>query len=343
MSFLTGMLLAVGVIAFILTNVILFMWMEFKILAHIVDRLGPMETGKFHGWLQPIADVLKFLNKEDIVPAQADKLLFKLAPFVSFIPAFMALAAIPMTKNLYIMDTDIGVFYVIALSAFTFVGMVMAGWSSHNKYSLLGAFRAAGQLLSYELPMGLAIAGVAMAAGTLRLIGIVDYQTIPNIFVQPLGFIVFAIVAEAELTRSPFDLPQSESELITGYQTEYSGMRWALFFVAEYFSLIILASLISLLFLGGWHGPWLPPLAWFIIKIYVIFIFLVWVRGTLPRVRPDQLMALGWKVLIPAALINILLTGVLVILLPHSWKLWLGVSEIVIVLAGLYWFRRILP
>ncbi len=333
-----------AMLIFVLTNIIFFIWLELKILAHISDRLGPMRTGKFHGWLQPIADVIKLLNKEDIIPKEADKLLFIAAPFVVFVPVFMTLVTIPITKGLLVRDLDIGVFYIIALSAFTFVGMIMAGWSSYNKYSLLGAFRAAGQLLSYELPLGLAIVGIVMLTDTLSLVSIVEKQNIPFILIQPIGFLIFFLASIAELTRTPFDIPQAESELVAGFFTEYSGMRWALFFLAEYASLFILSALTSLLFLGGWKGPILPPLVWFLIKVYILFFLIVWVRGTLPRVRPDQLISFGWKILLPLAFLNIFLTGLFAMITPR-FHFPLGVIEFLFLFIFLYlagrWLKRV--
>ncbi len=334
-------LVALGVLSLVLTHIIVFIWVEVKMLAHIQDRLGPMEAGSFHGWLQPIADVLKLLNKEDIVPTEVDKGIFKLAPFVVFVPTFMALAFIPLTEKLVAVDIDVGAFFVIALSSFTFVGMIMAGWSSYNKYSLLGAFRAAGQLLSYELPFGLAIAGVAMLTGSLSLVTIVKQQIVPNFLIQPLGFLIFLIAAQLELSRTPFDIPEAESELVAGFFIEYSGMRWALFYLAEYVALLILCALATLLFLGGWKGPILPPAIWFLLKIYLLFFIIVWVRGTFPRVRPDQLMVLGWKVLLPIALLNVVLTSSMIVLISN-WQIWLAIVEFIIVVATLFYIRRFL-
>lgn len=341
MALVLPLLIGLGLVIFVLTNIVFFMWAEFKIAGRVADRFGPMETGKFHGWLQPVADIVKFLNKEDIVPAQADSLIFRIAPFVGFVPAVMTLVAIPYAANLVIRNLDIGVFYVIALSSFTFVGMVMGGWASSNKFSLLGAFRAAGMLLSYELPLGMAIAGVAMMSATLSLVGIVENQTVWNVILQPIGFLVFMVAMQAELQRSPFDLAVAESELVAGYTVEYSGMRFALFQVGEFFGLWALACLAVIMFLGGWHGPVLPGVVWFFIKFFGIFIFLALSRVSIPRVRPDQLMALGWKVLLPASIANIFITATLIILVPH-YKLPLALSELVIVIVALFTIRRFL-
>ncbi len=334
-------LIALALVIFVLSNIVFFMWAEFKISGRVADRLGPMETGRFHGWAQPLADILKFLNKEDIIPANADKLIFRVAPFVGFIPVVMVLAAIPYTNKIFVRDFDIAVFFVIALSSFTFVSMVMGGWASGNKYSLLGAFRAAGMLLSYELPLGLAIAGVVMLSATLSLIGIVQHQTVWNIVLQPIGFLVFMVAMQAELQRSPFDLAVAESELVAGYSVEYSGMRYAMFQLGEFFGLWALASMAVLLFLGGWHGPYLPGIVWFFIKFYGIFLFLAFSRVSVPRVRPDQLMDLGWKILLPSALVNIVITATLIVLVPH-YQLPLAISEFAILIGALYLMRRVL-
>ncbi len=334
-------LFGLGLVIFVLINIIFFMWAEFKIAGRVVDRYGPMETGRFHGWLQPVADIAKFLNKEDIIPAQADKLVFKVAPFVGFIPMVMTLVTIPYTYSLFVRNLDIGAFFIIALSSFTFVSLIMGGWASSNKYSLLGAFRAAGQLLSYELPLGLAIAGVVMLSATLNLTGIVANQTVWNIVLQPIGFLVFMVAMQAELQRSPFDLAVAESELVAGYSVEYSGMRFALFQVGEFFGLWALACLTVIMFLGGWKGPFLPPVVWFFIKFYAIFVFLAFSRVSVPRVRPDQLMTLGWKILLPAGLANIFVTSILIVLVPN-YKLPLAISGFAILITALILIRRAL-
>jgi NADH-quinone oxidoreductase subunit H len=335
MPFLWGL----GFLALVLTHTVVFIWCELKILAHVTDRLGPMTTGGFHGWLQPVADVMKLLNKEDVIPAGADRILFKAAPFIVFVPVFATLAALPLSDRIMARDFDPGVFYIMAFSGFSFVGMVVAGWSSNNKYSLLGALRAAGQLISYELPLGLAVAGVIMISGSLSLVRIVEAQTVPFLLIQPIGFLVFFIAMIAELGRTPFDLPMAESELVAGYFTEYSGMRWSLFFVGEYFALFTLSGVCAILFLGGWRGPFLPPPVWLLLKIYLLFTVLVMIRGTLPRVRPDQLMAFGWKVLVPATFVNLLLTAFFGVLV-ENFRLPLALTEFALLAVFLAATRR---
>lgn len=307
---LRNALIALGVA---IGNLIVILYMERKIIADMQLRMGPMRVG-FHGILQPIADVLKLILKEDIKPKNVDKTLFFLAPFLVFVPAFMLYMVIPAGDNLIANNLDIGVFFIIAISSIIPVGIIIAGWSSYNKYSLLGAMRSAAQQISYEVPLALSFMGIVMLAGSLSLVDIVNAQkNMWFIVFQPLPFIFYLIASLADLNRTPFDLPEAESELVQGFVTEYSGMKFALFFVAEYSNLIIVSALATILFFGGWLGPsFLPPIAWFAIKTY-IFVFLnLWIRATLPRIRIDQLMSLGWKILLPLTIANILLVGMLV-------------------------------
>jgi len=305
--------------AFIFTTSLVLMWMERKVVAHVQSRLGPMRVG-FHGVLQPVADALKMMAKEAYIPGNVDQYIYRVAPYFVFIPSFIILVTIPVAPNLVVRELSIGIFYIISVLAMTTVGIMMAGWSSYNKYSLLGAVRSVGQLISYELPLGLVTISVVMMAGSLRLSDIVTSQKvlmgiqIPYIVFQPLGFFIFMVGALAELARVPFDLPEAESELVAGYHTEYAGMRFGMILIAEYFNMFSLCAIATLLFLGGWSGPLLPPVVWFLIKTYVLLFVLMWIRGTLPRVRADQLMDIGWKFLLPAALINVGYTGILVML-----------------------------
>jgi len=305
--------------AFIFGTSLVLMWMERKVVAHIQVRLGPMRVG-FHGTLQPIADALKMLAKEAYIPGRVDQYIYRAAPYFIFIPTFMILVTIPFAPHIVVRELSIGIFYIISILAMTTVGIMMAGWSSYNKYSLLGAVRSVGQLISYELPIGLSTICVVMLAGSLKLSDIVTSQKVllgiplPYIILQPLGFMIFMVGILAELCRIPFDLPEAESELVAGYHTEYSGLRFGLILIAEYFNMFSLCGIAVLLFLGGWNGPLLPPIVWFLIKTYFLLFALMWIRGTLPRVRPDQLMDIGWKFLLPASLINVGLTGILVML-----------------------------
>lgn len=289
-------------------------YLERRVIAFMQDRLGPNRLGP-EGLLQPVADVLKLFAKEDIVPAKADPIVFKMATVVMVVSALLVYAVIPFGPGMIISDLNIGIIYVAAVSGLSAIGMLMAGWGSNNKYALLGAMRAAAQVISYEIPLVFSIIGVAMITGSLSTVSIVNGQSAWfgwrwNIFLQPIGFIVYFISATAELNRTPFDLMEAESEIIAGYHIEYSGMRWALFFLAEYLNSFAVAALGVTLFFGGWLGPILPPYVWFILKTYALFFVFYWMRGTLPRVRIDQLMGLAWRYLLPAALANLLITGI---------------------------------
>lgn len=301
---------ALAALVFMLLNVLALTWLERKWLGHIQIRLGPMRTG-WHGLGQPFADALKSLTKEDVQAAKVDKWLFNLAPVVVFVPAYLVYLAIPVSDKLVPRNFDLSLFYVFAVAALFPIGILMAGWSSNNKYSLLGGLRAAAQQISYEVPMLLSVLGVVMLAGSLSIVDIVKAQTHGwYIIYQPVGFLLFLATLCAELNRTPFDMPEAESELVAGYQTEYSGMKFALFMLAEYSNLFILSGLAASLFLGGWQGPLLPAPVWFMVKTYSVVFLIIWIRGTLPRVRVDQLMDLGWKILLPVGLLNILFTGV---------------------------------
>lgn len=303
------------ILGFILLNVLFLIWLERKLGGHIQNRLGPIYTGPF-GLLQTLADALKVLVKEDIIPAAADRWVFMIAPLVAFVPAVMIWLVVPFAPGVQARDLNIGILYVAAMTSFSVPALLMAGWSSGNKWSLLGAFRAGAQLISYEVPLILATLAVVMLAGSLSLSDIIGAQQERAwfIFLQPLGFIVYLIAAIAELNRTPFDLPEAESELVAGFNTEYSGFRFAIFFLTEYASLLSSSAIAATLFLGGWSGPFLPPFVWFLLKTYVFVFIAMWIRFTLPRLRVDQLMNLSWKLLLPVALLNVLVTGVFVAL-----------------------------
>jgi NADH-quinone oxidoreductase subunit H len=298
-------------------------WLERKFLARLQIRYGPNRAGKF-GLLQPIADSIKMLTKEDIVPAAADRFIFLLAPAVVATTALMMFAVVPFGSSLtlfgkevplVISDLNVGLLYVFALSSLGVYGVAMGGWASNSKYSLLGGIRGAAQMISYELALGLSLVPIVMLADSFSIVEIVKAQEkYPFILVQPFAFIIFMISAMAESKRIPFDLPEAENELGAGYHTEYSGIRFGLFFLGEYVHLQVLGALVAVLFLGGWRGPILPPPIWLFIKIIFVALMMIWIRGTLPRLRYDQLMALGWKVLIPLALINIMVTGAILLL-----------------------------
>lgn len=289
---------------------------ERKVLGWAQLRTGPVRVGPW-GMFQTVADVLKLLIKEDTIPKYADKPLFRMAPIIAFVPAFGIVAVIPFTENIYFSDIGIGLLYYLALAGITVIGILTGGWSSNNNYALLGAMRSAAQMISYEIPLILSVVGVILATGTLNLIEIVEAQAnLWFIIPQFLGFVIFLIASISELNRVPFDLPEAESELVAGYFVEYSGFRWAFFMLAEYVYIFAMSSLTTVLFLGGWHPPFdflgfIPGIVWFLLKFLLIVFFLFWVRATLPRIRIDQLMSLGWKVLLPLAIANIFLSALL--------------------------------
>lgn len=285
---------------------------EHKVMAHMQSRLGPMYAGGFHGWAQLVADGVKFAQKEDIVPANADRQVFKLAPIVALIPYLIALIAIPLGPGLVGADLETGLFFVLAAMGVGVLGSLMGGWASANKYSLLGAFRSAAQLLAYELPFVLAAASVAMAAGTVSLTGIVDAWQPWWLAWQLPGLICFFIAGLAELHRPPFDMPVADAEIIFGPYTEYTGIRFALFLLAEYAGIVVLGALTTVLFLGGWKGPFDDQLGWLwtLLKTGAVAFAVIWARVAYPRLRADQLQKLGWQFLVPLALFQLALTGV---------------------------------
>ncbi|HZP89117.1 MAG TPA: NADH-quinone oxidoreductase subunit NuoH [Burkholderiales bacterium] len=288
-------------------------WFERRMLALWQDRYGPNRVGPF-GLLQVVADMIKILSKDDWIPPFADRALFVLAPAVIVVTVLVAFAVVPVSPGIGVVDLNIGLLFVLAMTSLGVYSVVLGGWASNNKYALLGGLRASAQMLSYEVFMGLSLMGVVMVAGTFDLRAIVEAQR-DLWFVVPqfLGFITFTIAGIAETHRMPFDLPEAESELIAGYHTEYSGMKFGLFFVGEYIAIILISALIVTLFFGGWLGPWLPPLVWFLLKTALVITFFVLLRAALPRPRYDQLMSYGWKVLLPLTLVNLLVTGAVVL------------------------------
>ncbi|MEU6723152.1 NADH-quinone oxidoreductase subunit NuoH [Nonomuraea wenchangensis] len=288
---------------------------EHKVMAHMQSRLGPMYAGGFHGWAQLIADGVKFAQKEDVIPAAADRRIFMIAPGVALVPYLVVLVVIPFDRDFVAVDLDLGLFFVLAVMGVGVLGAIMAGWASANKYSVLGGMRAAAQLMSYELPLVLAASSVAMAAGTLSLPGIVEAWQWWWLPWQAVGGVVFFVAGLAELRRPPFDMPIAESEIIMGPMTEYTGMRFALFMLAEYAGIVVLSFLTAVLFLGGWHGPFLPGWLWTLLKVFALAFVVIWLRVTYPRLREDQLQKLAWVVLVPLALGQLALTGVVKVLL----------------------------
>jgi NADH-quinone oxidoreductase subunit H len=306
------------VLVVLLTVAAYLVFAERKLLARLQIRLGPNRAGPF-GLMQPLADAVKLLTKEDVVPEKADRLIFLLAPAVVAATAMLIFAVVPFGQGwtiggreipMVVSDLNVGLLYVFALSSIGVYGVALGGWASNSKYALLGGIRGAAQMISYELSLGLSLVPVVMLAGSFSLVDIVAAQSrCPFLVLQPLAFIIFFISSVAETKRIPFDLPEAENELVAGYHTEYSGMRFGLFFLGEYITMVVLGSLVAVFFLGGWRGPLLPPLIWFSLKVLAVTFVMIWLRGTLPRLRYDQLMHLGWKVLVPLGLLNIVITG----------------------------------
>ncbi|MEU4229166.1 NADH-quinone oxidoreductase subunit NuoH [Nonomuraea sp. NPDC026600] len=287
---------------------------EHKVMAHMQSRLGPMYAGGFHGWAQLIADGVKFAQKEDIIPAAADRRVFMIAPGVALVPYLLVLIAIPVDQGLVGVDLDLGLFFVLAVMGIGVLGSIMAGWASANKYSVLGGMRSAAQLMSYELPLVLAASSVAMAAGTLSIPAIVSAWQWWWLPWQAIGGVVFFLAGLAELRRPPFDMPIAESEIIMGPMTEYTGMRFALFMLSEYVGIVVLSFLTTVLFLGGWHGPLLAGWVWTLVKVFALAFVVIWLRVSFPRMREDQLQKLAWMGLVPLALVQLALTGVVKVL-----------------------------
>ena len=322
-------------------------WLERKFLGRLQRRLGPNRTGPM-GLLQPVADAVKLVLKEDILPSSADRAIFWVAPLVVLVPSFMLWVTIPAAENLVLRNVDMGLFYIIAFSVITILGLVLAGWGSANKYGVLGGLRSSAQLVSYEIPVIMVVIAVAMMAQSLNLIHITNFQlpgiqsvtpeaarlesgiqNVPFAVLQPLGMVIFLIAGLAEVGRTPFDIYFAESEIVGGPFVEYSGAHWSVFFLAEYMNTFVIAALTALLFLGGWHGPvnpaspqWLESLVgviWFLVKTYFVILVIFWIRGTFPRLRIDQLMAFAWQVVVPLSFVNILITGVF---MYYGWPWW---------------------
>lgn len=325
------------VMGVLLTCVAYTVLLERKVLGFIQLRYGPNRVGPW-GLFQPLADAVKLLFKEEFTPPGANKVLFVMAPVITAAAAFLPFAVIPFAGNILpaeitlygykldlsaaalnqgvIADTNIGLLYIFAMGSLGVYGAILGGWASNNKYSLLGGLRLCAQMISYELALGLSVIGVIMLAGSLSTLAIVEAQKcVPFVVYQPLGFVLFMIAAMAECGRTPFDLIECENELVAGYQTEYSSMKWGMFMMGEYAHIIVASAIATTLFLGGWHGPVLPPAVWFMGKTFALVFFFIWVRGTFPRFRFDQLMQLGWKVLLPLSLVNIMVTGAVILLI----------------------------
>jgi NADH-quinone oxidoreductase subunit H len=326
------------ILTFVFGMVILFIWFERRSMARMQARLGPNRVGPF-GLFQPIADVVKVLTKEDIVPSQADKIVHLLAPVVAFVPVLMIFAVIPFADSAMLADLNVGVLFFIAMSSITSVGIFMAGWGSNNKYTLLSAMRDIASVISYEIPVMLSLAAVVLLAGSMSLNDIVRAQNIPFILLQPLGFLIFFLAGSAEINRAPFDLLEADSELVAGFHIEYSGIKFAMFYLVEYAEALVLASLIATLFLSGWKGPGLPPWIWLLAKVGIVFFLLVWVRTTVPRVRIDQLMSFAWKSMLPLALINLIITAGEVLLFPDLPWILVAINVVLAALLLFLWSK----
>jgi len=303
------------IIIFVLTVVIVFIWWERRLISRFQIRLGPNRCGP-EGILQPIATAIKILLKEDIVPEKADKLIHFIAPVTVFVPILLIFAVVPFGDGAILVDLNVGIIYVIAISSISVIGIFMAAWGSGNKYSYISGMRSIAQMVSYEIPVVLSIVGIALVTGSFSMLKIVEAQSIPFILLQPLGFLIFFLGSLAEMNRSPFDLLEADSEIVAGYHIEYSGMKFAMFYLGEYGVALAYSGIITTLFLSGWQGPLLPPVLWFIIKVMLVFSAIIWMRATLPRLRVDQLMSFAWKFLLPMAVINLLLVAIEVLVLP---------------------------
>jgi NADH-quinone oxidoreductase subunit H len=307
------------VMGFVLVAPIMVIYAELKIMAHMQHRLGPMYAGRFHGVGQPIADGIKLIQKEDVVPRAADSWVFTLAPAVVLVPYIALFVVLPFSNTLFAENLDVGIFYVLAISTISVIGVLMAGWASANKFSLIGALRAAAQLISYELPMILAAVAVVMQAGTLSLVGITEAQHhYWFVLTQPVMFLIFLVATLAELTRTPFDMPIAESEIIFGAYTEYTGMKFGLLMLSEYAGILAFSGIATVLFLGGYQPfpglGFIPGPFWMIGKLGFLAFLIIWLRVTYPRLREDQLQRFSWVVLIPIALVDILVTGAVKVL-----------------------------
>jgi NADH-quinone oxidoreductase subunit H len=301
-----------GILIVALSLSAMLIWLERRLLALWQDRYGPNRVGPF-GLLQVVADMIKIFTKEDWIPPFADKTVFIIAPAIIMVTVLLSFAVLPIAPGIIVVDLNIALLFFLGMSSLGVYSIVLAGWASGNKYSLLGGLRAAAQMISYEVFMGISLMGVVLLAGSFSLTAIVEAQR-NRWFVLPqfLGFVLFLIAGMAEARRLPFDLPEAEAELVAGFHSEYSGMKFGMFFVGEYLGITLISSMTTVLFFGGWMGPWLPPLVWFLLKVFAFICFFILLRASLPRLRFDQLMSLGWKVMLPLALVNLVVTGAVV-------------------------------
>lgn len=316
-ALINSLIYGICVLLIVFTIVAYLTWIERKFAGRIQSRIGPYYVGRPHGWLQPLADVLKLILKEDITPKNVDKLIYNLAPFVVLLSATLLYAVIPFSENIVISDISVGILTFLAISSLSIMGAFMAGWSSNSKYPLISAIRGGAQIVSYEIPLLFSIIVPCALAGSLNAKEIVKAQKIWFILYPVIGqisFIIFLLSGLAEENRTPFDIPEAESELVAGFTVEYSSMKFALFYAAEYAHILALSALGTILFLGGWKGPFLPSPLWFLIKSLLLFLILLWIRWSFLRVRIDQLLGFSWKLLFPVSVLNLLLTGLVIIL-----------------------------
>jgi len=311
------------ILGFVLLGVPLIVWLERKVIGHMQDRIGPERVGPF-GLLQTIADGIKLFFKEDLIPSQVDKAVFFIAPGIAVVTAFVAMTVVPFgdsvtvfgrTVPLHVTDINIAILFVLGATSMGVYSIVLGGWASNSKYPLLGGLRSSAQMISYEIAQGISIVPIVMMTGSLSLVEIVKHQQ-TTWFVVPqfFAFLIYILCGIAETNRAPFDLPEAETELVAGFHTEYSSMKFALYFLAEYANMMVVSAVAITLFFGGWHGPVLPPVVWFLIKMFLFLFFYIWLRATFPRLRYDQLMGFGWKVLLPASLLNLAVTAVVLTL-----------------------------
>lgn len=332
--FVAGLGIVMLVINVFLLLAMLYTYMERRLLGRFQARLGPNRAGPF-GLLQPVADAIKLLTKEDLVPTGADRLVFNIAPIVMIVPLLLVLAVLPFGENSFLANINVGILFVLAVTSVNTLAMFMAGWASGNRYAMFGGMRAVAQLISYEVPVVLSIVGILLYTGSLSMVSIVEAQRIPFILLQPLAFFIFIAGSSAEMNRSPFDLVEAESEIVSGYHTEYSGMKFGMFQLAEFGAVLVTSGVMATLFLKGWEGPVLPSHLWFLIKVFFFAFIMIWLRATLPRLRIDQVMDFAWKFLFPLSLINMFVTAVEVLVWeePTLAQLWamVGINLLVAV------------
>ena len=311
---LAGLAIVMLLINVFLLLVMLYTYMERRLLGRFQSRLGPNRTGPL-GLLQPVADAIKLLSKEDTIPEGADRWVFNLAPIVMIVPLLMVLAVLPFGRDSFLANINVGILFIFAVTSINTLAMFMAGWASGNRYAMFGGMRAVAQLISYEVPVLLSVVGILLMVGSMSLIDIVEKQQVPFLLIQPLAFFIFVTASSAEMNRSPFDLVEADSEIIAGYHTEYSGMKFGMFQLAEFGAVLVTSGIIATLFLKGWEGPLLPSHIWFLLKVFLLAFMFIWVRATIPRLRIDQVMAFAWKFLIPLSIVNMFVIAFEVLLL----------------------------